>query len=60
MKIAIDKNVVEFTTESPQESADMEALWRMLVDCLADNKRMEPIGEYLPAKSNIARFVIQG
>lgn len=60
MKIAIDKNVVEFTTESPQESADLEALWRMLVDCLDDNKRMEPIGEYLPAKSNIARFVIQG
>jgi hypothetical protein len=60
MKIAIDKNVVEFITESPQESADMEVLWRMLVDCLADNKRMEPIGEYLPAKSNVARFVIEG
>ena len=60
MKIAIDKNVVEFTMENPQETADMEVLWRLLVDCIADNKRMEPIGEYIPTKSNVARFVVEG
>ena len=57
MKIAIDKNVVEFTMETAQETTDMEVLWRLLVDCVADNKRMEPIGEYIPSKSNVARFV---
>jgi hypothetical protein len=60
MKILIDKNVVEFTLENPQETADMEVLWRVLVDCVADNKRMEPIGEYIPSKSNVARFIIEG
>ena len=60
MKITIDKNIVECTMESPQETNDMEALWRLLVDCVADNKRMEPIGEYIPAKSNVARFIIEG
>lgn len=60
MKILIDKNVVEFTLENPQETADMETLWRVMVDCIADNKRMEPIGEYIPSKSNVARFIIEG
>ena len=59
MKILIDKNVIEFTLENPQETADMEALWRVLVDCVGDNKRMEPIGEYIPAKSNVARFITE-
>ena len=60
MKIVIDKNIVEFTMETPQETADMEVLWRILVDCIADNKRINPIGEYIPAKSNVARFIIEG
>lgn len=60
MKIVVDKNIVEFSMENPQETADMEVLWRLMVDCVADNKRMEPIGEYIPSKSNVARFIIEG
>ncbi len=60
MKILVDRNVVEFVPESPQETADMEVLWRVVVDCVQDSKRMTPIGEFIPAKSNIARFVIEG
>ena len=60
MKILVDKNVVEFSMENPQETADMEVLWRILVDCVADNKRMDPIGEYIPAKSNVARLCSEG
>ena len=60
MKIAIDKNIIEFQPETPQETTDMETLWRLLVDCVQDNKRIEPIGEFIPAKSNVARFIIEG
>lgn len=60
MKIQIDKNVVEFVPENEQETASMETLWRVVVDCAADNKRMTAIGEYIPSKQNLARFVIEG
>jgi len=60
MKIRIDKKIVEVEPETPQETADMETLWRVMVDCINDNKRMEPIGEYIPSKSNVARFIIEG
>ena len=60
MKIHIDKNVVEFLPENEQETASLETLWRVVVDCAADNKRMTAIGEYVPMKENLARFVIEG
>ena len=60
MKISIDKNVVEFVPENPGETQDLETLWRVTVDCLNDNKRLSPIGEFIPTKSNLARFVIEG
>jgi hypothetical protein len=60
MKINVDKNIVEFTPENPQETGDLEVLWRVVVDCVKDSKRLSPIGEFLPIKSNIARFVIEG
>lgn len=60
MKIRVDKNVVEFVPENAQETASMETLWRVVVDCAAENKRMTAIGEYIPSKENLARFFIEG
>lgn len=60
MKITVDRNVVEFSPETPQETAELEVLWRVVVDCVRESKRLTPIGEYVPVKANIARFVIEG
>ncbi len=60
MQINIDNNVVEFLPENDQETASLESLWRMVISCAADNKRLNPIGEYVPMKENLARFVIEG
>ena len=60
MKITIDKNVVEFTPESQDETKDLETLWRVTVDCMKTNKKIVPIGEYIPEKKNMAQFFIEG
>ena len=60
MDIRIDKTVVEFTPESDKETKQLEELWRMIVDCARFSRRMVPIGEYLPAQKNMARFAIEG
>jgi hypothetical protein len=61
MRINIDKNVVEFIPENQQETASLEVLWRMVLDCAGgNNKSLSPIGEYVPQKENLARFVIEG
>ena len=60
MQINIEKNLVEFTPESSEETAKLQSLWRLMVDCARFNKKMVPVGEYIPAKNNLARFAIEG
>jgi hypothetical protein len=60
MRINIEKNLVEFTPENPDEQLKLEALWRTVVDCVRFNKKLVPIGEYIPQKNEFARFAIEG
>ena len=61
MKIKLDKAVVEFIPENPVETAELEALWIRMGNCVGDNKSLAPIGVYEPnAGENVARFHIGG
>ena len=60
MKINLEKNLVEFTPENDDETSKLEGLWRMMVDCVRFNKKLVPIGEFVPLKNNMARFAIEG
>jgi hypothetical protein len=60
MKISIEKNLVEFTPENPDETTKLEALWRLMVDCVRFNKKLVPVGEYVSQKDTLARFAIEG
>jgi len=59
MKIIVEKNVVEFTPESETEVQQLSTLWDVVVDCVKFNKKLVPIGEYVPSKNNLARFAIE-
>ena len=59
MQIKVDKNVVELVPENTQETTELEKLWNVMVDCVKFNKKLVPIGEYVPQKSNLARFAIE-
>jgi hypothetical protein len=59
MDISIDKNLVEFRPETDAEAAQMDELWKLVVDCVNFNKKLVPLGEFKPGKSEFARFVIE-
>ena len=44
MKIRINKDLVEFIPEHAAETAELEALWVKMGNCLGGTKRLEPIG----------------
>ncbi|MBA3030370.1 MAG: hypothetical protein FP816_16385 [Desulfobacteraceae bacterium] len=60
MKITIDKNLVEFIPENENETKSLETLWKTVVDCVKFNKKLVPIGEFVPGKTDTARFAIEG
>ncbi|RPH41390.1 MAG: hypothetical protein EHM86_04165 [Desulfobulbaceae bacterium] len=59
MKITLDKNLVEFSPDNDQEVKELNALWRVIVDCVKFNKKLVPVGEYIPGESKLARFAIE-
>ena len=59
MKINIDQNLVEFVPEGDTEKKELEKLWNTVVDCVKFNKKLAPVGEYVPAKTRQARFAIE-
>ena len=59
MKITVEKNVVEFVPQNELETTQLQTLWNTIVDCVKFNKKLVPIGEFIPQKSNLARFSIE-
>lgn len=59
MKITRDKTLVELTPENPQEAKDLDALWKVIIDCVKSNKKLVPVGEYIPGEKEVARFNIE-
>lgn len=61
MKIDIIKSRVVFTPENAEEKAKLENLWRIMIDCVKETRKMVPIGEYVPQKGDqSATFHIEG
>ena len=59
MKIHREKNIVEFVPETEEEMENLEGLWKTIVDCAKFNRKLVPIGEFIPGKTNVARFSVE-
>jgi len=60
MKISVDGSVVEVSPENAQEAADLDKLWKVVIDCFGSNKKIVPMGQYVPGVDKLARFHIEG
>lgn len=60
MKITFDKNLVGLVPENDAETESVQKLWRMLIDCVSETRKLAPVGEYIPQKDNTASFYIEG
>jgi hypothetical protein len=59
MEIKVEKNLVSFVPADDQETEQLQSLWNLIVDCVKFNKKLVPVGEFVPQKEKIARFSIE-
>ena len=59
MEIKVDKNLVSFVPADDQETEQLQSLWNVIVDCVKFNKKLVPVGEFVPQKEKVARFSIE-
>jgi hypothetical protein len=59
MKIEFEGTLLKFHPESPSETAQLDQLWRMIIGCVAEGKKLVPVGQYLAGTSASANFHIE-
>jgi hypothetical protein len=59
MKIELEGTLLRMTPESDREKEELNQLWTIVVDCAKTNKKLVPVGEYLPGMKEVATFNIE-
>lgn len=59
MKIELEGTVLKMTPENTREKEELNQLWTIIIDCVKDNKKLVPIGQYIPGMKEVATFNIE-
>lgn len=59
MKIELEGTLIKMTPENGREKNELNRLWVILMDCVKENKKLVPVGQYLPGIKEVATFNIE-
>ena len=59
MKIEREGTLIKFTPENDRESDELDHLWKLVIDCVKDNKKLVPVGEYIKGIKEVATFNVE-
>jgi hypothetical protein len=59
MKIELEGTLLRMTPENDREKEELNQLWTIIIGCVTDNKKLVPVGEYLPGMKEVATFNIE-
>ncbi len=59
MKIELEGTLLKMTPESDREKQELNQLWTLIIDCANTNRKLVPVGEYLPGSKEVATFNIE-
>lgn len=59
MKIELEGTLIKMMPENGREKNELNQLWVILIDCVKENKKLVPVGQYLPGMKEVATFNIE-
>ena len=59
MKIELEGTLLKMTPENDREKDELNQLWTIIIDCVKDNKKLVPVGQYIPGMKEVATFNIE-
>lgn len=59
MKIELEGSLIKFMPETDSEKEQVNQLWNIIIDCVKENKKLVPVGEYIPGMKEVATFNIE-
>ena len=59
MKIELEGSLIRFRPENEREADELNQLWTIIIDCVKDNRKLVPVGEYIKGMKEVATFNIE-
>ena len=59
MKIELEGSLIKFNPENEREAEELNQLWNIVIDCVKENRKLVPVGEYLKGIKEVATFNIE-
>jgi len=59
MKIEFEGTLVKLRPETAEEGTQLDRLWKVVVGCVAEGKKLVPVGQYLPGTTPTANFNVE-
>jgi hypothetical protein len=59
MKIELEGTLLSMTPENDREKKELNQLWTIIIDCVKENKKLVPVGQYIPDMKEVATFNIE-
>jgi|PlaIllAssembly_1097288.scaffolds.fasta_scaffold326916_1 hypothetical protein len=59
MKIELEGTLLKMTPENDREKKELNQLWTIIIDCVKENRKLVPVGQYLPGMKEVATFNIE-
>ena len=59
MKIELEGKLLKMVPENDREKKELNQLWNVIIDCVKDNKKLVPVGQYTPGIKEVATFHIE-
>ncbi len=59
MKIELEGTLLRMTPENDREKTELNQLWTIIIGCVNENKKLVPVGEYIPGMKEVAVFNIE-
>lgn len=59
MKIELDGTLLKMIPENDREKSELNQLWNIIIDCVNKNRKLVPVGEYIPGAKEVATFNIE-
>ena len=56
MKIELEGKLLKMIPENDREKKELNQLWNVIIDCVKDNKKLVPVGQYTPGIKEVATF----
>ena len=59
MKIELEGTLLKMTPENDREKKELNQLWTINIDCVKENKKLVPVGQYILGMKEVATFNIE-